>query len=74
MHVKKNNLKVSAHPELATLLLQMLIPTSLDSLLDKKGQFTLQPSHSRWFVWNIFDYYLLKMSKRQALQVLTKSL
>ena len=46
--VQKSNSQISALPDLATNLLQILIPNTFDSLLCEKGQFTLQSSPSRW--------------------------
>ena len=37
MCVQKSNLKISAHPDLATNLLQILIPTTFNSLLCQKA-------------------------------------
>ena len=42
--------KVSAHPDLATQLLQILVPATFSSQLCQKGQFTLQQCPRRWFV------------------------
>ena len=39
---KKSNSKMSAHPDLAANLLQILIPTTFSSPLCQKGQFTVQ--------------------------------
>ena len=44
MPVLNNSSKFYAHPDLATNLLQILIPVILNSLLCQKGQFTLQPT------------------------------
>ena len=45
MAVQNNNSKILACPDLATDLLQILIPTIFNTLLCQKGQFTLQFSH-----------------------------
>ena len=37
MPVQNSNTKISAHPDLATQLLQVLIPAIFDSLLCQKG-------------------------------------
>ena len=58
MPVQNSNSKISAHPDLATQLLQILITTTFNSLLCQKEQFTLQPCQTNWFVWKIFDYKL----------------
>ena len=42
MPVQKSILKIFARPDLATYLLQILIPATFDSLVCPKGQFTLQ--------------------------------
>ena len=42
MPVQNNNFKISARPDLATSLLQILIPATINSLVCQKGQFTLQ--------------------------------
>ena len=57
MPVQNSKSKNSARPDLATELLQILIPTTFDSLMYQKGQFTLKPCHRRWFVRKIFGYY-----------------
>ena len=43
MPVQNSNFKISTRPDLATNLLQILIPATIDSLMCQKGQFTLQP-------------------------------
>ena len=57
MPVQNSNSKTSAHPDLATNPLQILIPKAFDSLLCQKEQFTLQPCPIRWFVKKIFGYF-----------------
>ena len=57
MPVQNSNLKISARPDLATNLLQILIPATFNSPLCQKGQFTLQLCPRRWFVRKIFCYY-----------------
>ena len=52
MPVQNKNSIIFAHPELATYLLQILIPTTFNSLLGQDGQCTLQPCPKRWFVRN----------------------
>ena len=42
MPVPKINFKISVRPDLATSLLQILIPATINSLVCQKGQFTLQ--------------------------------
>ena len=56
MPVQNSNFKISARPDLATNLLQILIPATINSLVCQKGQFTLQLCHRRWFVSKIFGY------------------
>ena len=58
---QNSNFKISARPDLATNLLQILIPTTINSLVCQKGHFTLQPCHKRWFVRKIFGYYTPKV-------------
>ena len=50
MPVQNSNFQISARPGLATYLLRILIPTTFNSLVCQKGQFTLQPCPRRWFV------------------------
>ena len=40
MPVQSSNFKISARPDLATSLLQILIPATINSLVCHKGQFT----------------------------------
>ena len=61
MPVQNNNFKISARPDLATDLLQILIPTIINSLLCQKGQIALQLRNRRWFVKKVFDCYHLKV-------------
>ena len=42
MPVQNSIFKISARPDLATYLLQILIPATFNSLVCQKGQFTLQ--------------------------------
>ena len=56
MPVQNSNFKNSARPDLATSLLQILIPATINSLVCQKGQFTLQLCPGRWFVRKIFGY------------------
>ena len=42
MPVQNSNFKISARPHLATNLIQILIPATINSLVCQKGQFTLQ--------------------------------
>ena len=48
--VQNSNCKISARPDLAINLLQILIPATINSLVCQKGQFTLQLCPRRWFV------------------------
>ena len=57
MHVQNSNFKISALPDLATNLLQILISATINSLVCQKGQFTFQLCLRRWFVRKIFGYY-----------------
>ena len=61
MPVQNSNFKISARPDLAINLLQILIPATINSLVCQKGQFTLQPCPRRWFVTMIFGYYTPKI-------------
>ena len=45
-----SNFKISAYPDLATQLLQILTLPRFNRLLCQKGQFTLQPCHRRCFL------------------------
>ena len=57
MPVQNRYFKKSARPDLATYLLQILIPATFNSLVCQKGQFTLQLRPRRCFVRKIFGYY-----------------
>ena len=63
MPVQNSNSKISARPDLATQLLQILIPTTFDNLLCQKGQFTLPPCPRGCFVW-------LLSKKKSTLKIL----
>ena len=52
---KSLTMQVSAHPDLATNLLQIFIPTN--RLLCQKWQSSLQPCPRQCFVLKIFGYY-----------------
>ena len=54
MAVQNSIHKISALIDLATL--QILIPTTFNSLLCQKWQFTLQSCHRRWFVRKRYGY------------------
>ena len=62
MPVQNSNFKIFARPDLATYLLQILIPATFNSLVCQKGQFTLQLCPRRWFVGKIFGYYTPKIT------------
>ena len=58
MAVQNNNSKISACPDLATDLLQILIPTILYPIVSKRAIYTsIQPCHRRWSDRKIFGYY-----------------
>ena len=57
MPVQNSNFNISALPDLATYLIQIPIPATINSLVCHKGQFTLQLCPRRWFVGKIFCYY-----------------
>ena len=61
MPVQNSNFKMFARPDLATNLLQILIPATFNSPVCQKGQFTLQLCPRRWFVLKISGYYTSKV-------------
>ena len=61
MPVQNSNFKNFARPDLATYLLQILIPATFNSLVCQKGQFTLQLHPKRLVVRKIFGYYTQKV-------------
>ena len=61
MPVQNSNFKKSARPDLASYILQILIPATVNSLVCQTGQFTLQLCPWRWFVRKIFGYYTPKV-------------
>ena len=56
MPVQNSNFKISARPDLAPYLLQILIPATFNSLVCQKEQFILQLCPKRWLVRKIFGY------------------
>ena len=56
MPVQNSNFKISARPDLATDLLQIIIPTTFNSLVCQKEQFILQLCPRRWYVRKICVY------------------
>ena len=66
MPVQNSNFKISARPDLAINLLQILIPATINSLVCQKGQFTLQLCPRRWFVTKIFGYYTPKIKTEKS--------
>ena len=68
MPVQNSNFKITAHLDLATYLLQTLIPATINSLVCQKGQFTLQLCPRRWFVRKIFGYYTPKVKNILSVQ------
>ena len=68
MPVQNSNLKIFAHPDLVTNLLQILIPATFNSLVCQKGQFTLQLCPRRWFVRKIFGYYNHKSKLKNTIE------
>ena len=71
MPVTNSNFKISARPDLATDLLQIHIPATINSLVCQKGQFTLQLCPRRWFVRTIFGYYTQKVQiEKSTLKIL----
>ena len=61
MPVQNSNFKISARPDLATNLLQILISSTINSLVCQKGQFILQVCHRRWFIRKMVGYYTQKV-------------
>ena len=58
MPAQNSHSKISAHPDLATYVLQILTTATLNSVVCQKGQFTLQLCPKRCFFWGrIFGYY-----------------
>ena len=53
---QNSNSKISASPDIATHLKQILIPATFYSLLCQKGKFTLQPCPRELFVRKIFVF------------------
>ena len=66
MPLQNSNFKISARPDLATTLLQILIPATISSLVCQKGQFTLQQCPRRRFVRKIFGYYTPKVKSEKS--------
>ena len=64
---QNSNFKISARPDLATYLLQNLIPATSNSQVSQKGQFTLQLRPGRWFVGKIFGYYNPKVKIEKSI-------
>ena len=65
--VQNSNTQIPASPDLATNLLQILIPTTFDSLLCQKSQFTLQLLPERLYVRKVFSYYPQKVKIENSL-------
>ena len=61
MPVQNSNFKISARPDLATRLLQILIPKILYGLLCQKRKFTPQLCHRKWFGRKIFTSHKSKL-------------
>ena len=66
MPVQNGYFKISARPDLATYLLQILIPATFHSFVCQKGQFAPQLCSRRWFVWKIFGYYTPKVKIKKS--------
>ena len=56
MPVQNSYHKISACADLATQLLQILLPTTFYSLFYQKGQFTLKLCLRSWIVMERYDY------------------
>ena len=61
MPVQNCNSRISACPDLATDILQILTPNTFNSLWSQKGQFTHQLCLKRGSVTKIFGYYPPKL-------------
>ena len=74
MPVQNSNFKMSARPDLATNLLQILIPATFNNLVCQKGQFTLQLCPRRCFFRKIFVNYppKVKIEKLHRIFCLSK--
>ena len=71
MPVQNSNFKIFAHPDLATHLLHILIPATINGLVCQKGLFTLQLCPRRWFVRKIVGYYTPKVKiEKSSLEIL----
>ena len=57
MPVQNSNFKISGRPDLATDLIKILIPATINCLVCQKGQYTFQLWLRRWFVQKVFGYY-----------------
>ena len=68
MPVQNSYSKISARPDLTTNPLQILIPTTFNSLLCQKRQFTLQQYIKRWFDKKILGYYPQKIKIENSLE------
>ena len=66
MPVQNSNFKISACPDLATNLLQIPIPATVNSLVCQKGQFTLQLCPRIWVVRKLLGYYLPKVKIKKS--------
>ena len=72
MPVQNSNFQKFARPDLATYLLQILIPATFVSLVCQKGQFTLQLCPRRWFVRKISCYNTSKLKNHRRKFCLSK--
>ena len=71
MPVQIRHSEISAHPDLATNVLQIVIPTTLNSLLCQKGQITLPFSHV--LEDGSFRKYLVINPKKSKLKILHRN-
>ena len=65
MPVQNSNFKISARPDLATNLLQILIPATFNSLVYQKGQFTLEDG--------LLERYLFITPLKSKLKILQRN-
>ena len=61
MPVQNSNFKISARPDLATNLLQILLPATINCLVCQKGQYRFNSVLEDFFVKTIFGYYTPKV-------------
>ena len=71
MPVQNSNFKISARPDLATDLLQIHIPATINSLVCQKGQFTLVLEDGLLGQYLVITYYTQKVQiEKSTLKIL----